>query len=71
MRCRREFRASKVRNRPDAASGDWRRAARHTALGGLLAGRTSFLWRPASGDESVGEGEARAWEGLVETTPDV
>ncbi len=46
---------------------DWRRAARHTALGGLLAGSTRFRWnRTGDGHGStVGEDEQDAWEGLT------
>jgi exodeoxyribonuclease V alpha subunit len=45
---------------------DWRRAARYTALGGLLAGTTRFAWqRPdGAGDSGVGE-DPRIWEGLT------
>jgi exodeoxyribonuclease V alpha subunit len=43
---------------------DWRRAPRHTALGGLLAGTTRFTWpRIATADRSEAEEEAGWWAG--------
>ena len=45
---------------------DWRRAPRHTALGGLLDGTLRFGWRP-SGDASgqpIEEAESAIWDGL-------
>jgi hypothetical protein len=50
---------------------DWRRAPRHTALGGLLDGTLRFGWaRPSSepGDPSS-EIETAFWEGDAEGTP--
>jgi exodeoxyribonuclease V alpha subunit len=46
---------------------DWRRAPRHTALAGLLTGTLHFAWPRGSLEAGVGagNGEARAWEGLV------
>jgi exodeoxyribonuclease V alpha subunit len=46
---------------------DWRRAPRHTALAGLLAGTVHFTWprRGAEAGEPPGDGAAPAWEGLV------
>ncbi len=46
------------------AARDWRRAPRHTALGGLLNGTLRFVWRPggAKADESDGAMPV-VWEG--------
>jgi exodeoxyribonuclease V alpha subunit len=49
---------------------DWRRAPRHTALGGLLTGSTRFAWpsaAPAS-EQAMMEEESPDWEGLLEAT---
>ena len=35
---------------PFLAVPDWRRAPRHTALGGLLDGTLLFGWKPSGGD---------------------
>jgi exodeoxyribonuclease V alpha subunit len=45
---------------------DWRRAARHTALDGLLSGSTDYAW-PASrpGSDEVAPEDLEDWEGLV------
>jgi exodeoxyribonuclease V alpha subunit len=45
---------------------DWRRAARHTALDGLLSGSIAYAW-PPSGQHSdaVAPEELEDWEGLV------
>ena len=47
---------------------DWRRAARHTALDGLLDGTLRYAWgrTGAPGAESL-EDPPEAWEGLLET----
>ena len=44
---------------------DWRRAPRHTAVGGLLDGTLRFVWQ-LSRDPSSNEDEdpASAWDGL-------
>src|SRR5262249_43381303 len=49
---------------------DWRRVARHTALGGLLAGTTQFAWPRTIGSADADglEEDGSAWEGLVEAT---
>ena len=45
---------------------DWRRAERHTALGGLLAGTLRFAWPRRGRPPTAGvPGEAAAWEGLI------
>ena len=46
---------------------DWRRAPRHTALGGLLTGTVRFAWPPASrgGDSDDRADDLGAWEGLL------
>ena len=51
---------------------DWRRAQRHTALDGLLAGSTRFLWRPAAdrSEAEDGEEDERLWEGLTGIAPE-
>jgi exodeoxyribonuclease V alpha subunit len=45
---------------------DWRRAPRHTALGGLLSGSVRMVWTPA-GREGTGpsEHDDEIWEGLL------
>jgi exodeoxyribonuclease V alpha subunit len=47
---------------------DWRRAPRHTALDGLLAGTLRFEWPEATAESTPESTEADlgAWEGLVE-----
>jgi exodeoxyribonuclease V alpha subunit len=45
------------------ATRDWRRAPRHTALGGLLDGALRFAWR-GRGDADV-DGPDDVWEGLL------
>ena len=49
------------------AVGDWRRAPRHTALGGILTGALTFAW---PGRMQTGEGAPEAddgwWEGLTD-----
>ena len=42
---------------------DWRRAERHTALGGLLNGVLRFDWWPGHGPDLL-QDDASAWEGL-------
>jgi hypothetical protein len=50
---------------------DWRRAERHTALGGLLTGDVQYTW-PATRDTSDGPSDdLDEWEGLVGGGPDV
>jgi hypothetical protein len=48
---------------------DWRRAPRHTALDGLLAGSTEFAWPRAPAGADGGE-DPSAWEGLMEAAVD-
>jgi len=49
---------------------DWRRAARHTALGGLLDGTLRFDWRRRGGDAGAPDPvEEMVSEGLVGATP--
>ncbi len=46
---------------------DWRRAPRHTALDGLLAGTARFAWpraTPATDQDGMAE-DPGAWEGLT------
>jgi exodeoxyribonuclease V alpha subunit len=45
---------------------DWRRAPRHTALGGLLDGTLRFAWGPGGGAPGppIVEAESAIWEGL-------
>lgn len=45
---------------------DWRRAPRHTALGGLLDGSLRFEWKPSGGypGQPTEEAESAIWEGL-------
>jgi exodeoxyribonuclease V alpha subunit len=43
---------------------DWRRAARHTALGGLLGGTLRLAWRRESDGPAVEQADEGAWEGL-------
>ena len=40
---------------------DWRRAPRHTALGGLLAGTTRFAWPRPTGQEPPEETDEAGW----------
>ena len=52
---------------------DWRRAARHTALDGLLTGAVRFAW-PRAGAEVPDEGadeDLNAWEGLTGTVDSI
>jgi exodeoxyribonuclease V alpha subunit len=50
---------------------DWRRAERHTALGGLLTGDVQYTW-PATRQTSDGPSDdLDEWEGLVGGGPDV
>jgi hypothetical protein len=44
---------------------DWRRAARTTALGGLLGGMLRFTWRRPVPEYAGALGEEAAWEGLI------
>ena len=50
------------------AVGDWRRAPRHTALGGLLDGVLRFGWaRPAEeADDPSSEVDTAVWQGSTE-----
>ena len=45
---------------------DWRRAPRHTALGGLLDGTLRFVWRPSGGGpgQPTEEADPAIWDGL-------
>jgi hypothetical protein len=45
---------------------DWRRAPRHTALGGLLDGTLRFAWKPSGGSlgQPTEEAESAPWDGL-------
>jgi exodeoxyribonuclease V alpha subunit len=47
---------------------DWRRAPRHTALGGLLDGTLRFEWKPSAGAPGppTEEAELTVWDGLVD-----
>ena len=44
---------------------DWRRAARHTALEGLLSGAVQYTWRPAGDWDATTAEELDQWQGLV------
>jgi exodeoxyribonuclease V alpha subunit len=49
---------------------DWRRAPRHTALGGLLTGTVQFAWRRQSvAGADAGDPDLSAWVGLMEPPP--
>jgi exodeoxyribonuclease V alpha subunit len=50
---------------------DWRRAARHTALGGLLDGTLRFDWKGRGVGSDDTSGEQGAWEGLGNGAPNV
>jgi len=43
---------------------DWRRASRHTALGGLLDGTQRFAWRSATQTEESDVAVPVVWEGV-------
>jgi hypothetical protein len=44
---------------------DWRRAARHTALGGLLDGTLRFDWNRGAIGPADNPADESAWEDLV------
>jgi exodeoxyribonuclease V alpha subunit len=44
---------------------DWRRAARQTALDGLLTGSLSYAWPSQVAGEDAGPDDLREWDGLV------
>jgi exodeoxyribonuclease V alpha subunit len=45
---------------------DWRRAARHTALDGLLSGSIAYAWPPSvQHAEAIAPQDLEDWEGLV------
>src|SRR4051812_34424908 len=49
---------------------DWRRAPRHTALGGLLDGTLRFAWRPTTAREDGSDGAMPVvWEGSGADAP--
>ena len=49
---------------------DWRRAPRHTALGGLLDGTLRFTWRPTTAKEDESDRSMPVvWEGSGEDAP--
>jgi hypothetical protein len=50
---------------------DWRRAPRHTALGGLLAGTLGSGWgrRTVEADETTSDIDSVLWEGSPEGMP--
>jgi exodeoxyribonuclease V alpha subunit len=52
---------------------DWRRAARHTALGGLLTGSTRFAWPTAPGAAAALKAaeDAPVWEALTGSAADL
>ena len=47
---------------------DWRRAARYTALDGLLTGAVRFVWLRAGAEvpDDGADEDLNAWEGLTE-----
>jgi hypothetical protein len=49
---------------PYLAVRDWRRAARRTALGGLLDGTLRLAWRRESDGPAVEQADEGAWEGF-------
>jgi len=44
---------------------DWRRAARQTALDGVLTGALSYAWPTQTAGEEVGPDDLQEWEGLA------
>jgi exodeoxyribonuclease V alpha subunit len=44
---------------------DWRRAARHTALEGLLTGAVQYTWPAAPETDDGPSDDPAAWEGLM------
>jgi hypothetical protein len=49
---------------------DWRRAPRHTALDGLLAGTLEYTWVRSPSQHEAASEEGDVWEALTANAPE-